>query len=98
MMLYDRRRRCIGSLLDSNEYPDMEIAEIDGFRSREKDHTILSCVQSNSEDKIGFLKNHRGLEFALTRAWFIFLIVGYLMVLCTLSVTRSLAPLLSGGP
>ncbi|GEQ72459.1 hypothetical protein JCM33374_g6146 [Metschnikowia sp. JCM 33374] len=47
---------------------DITIASIDAYQGREKDYIVMSCVRSNEENKIGFLKDGRRLNVALTRA------------------------------
>lgn len=52
------------------------IASVDAFQGREKNFMILSCVRSNSSGDIGFLKDQRRLNVALTRARYEMIIIG----------------------
>ncbi|KXI44679.1 UNVERIFIED_CONTAM: hypothetical protein ACS92_02700 [Bacillus cereus] len=52
------------------------VASIDAFQGREKDFIVMSCVRSNSERNIGFLRDRRRLNVALTRARCSLLFVG----------------------
>ncbi|CCE65960.1 hypothetical protein TPHA_0N01790 [Tetrapisispora phaffii CBS 4417] len=50
------------------EYPGIEISTVDGFQGREKEVIILSLVRSNDDYKVGFLKDSRRLNVAITRS------------------------------
>jgi superfamily I DNA and/or RNA helicase len=44
------------------------VSTIDSFQGQEKEVIILSLVRSNDEGEIGFLKDYRRMNVALTRA------------------------------
>lgn len=54
----------LGDLLDAG----LEIGTVDGFQGREKEVVIFDMVRSNPHHRIGFLRDHRRTNVALTRA------------------------------
>ncbi len=55
--------------LAKNELPnELSISTIDSFQGQEKPVIIVSLVRSNSDGVIGFLKDYRRMNVALTRA------------------------------
>ena len=54
----------------------IEIATVDSFQGRECDVVIYSAVRSNRERRIGFLRDHRRINVALSRARDSLVIVG----------------------
>lgn len=51
-----------------HDIKNVEVSTVDGFQGREKTAIILTLVRSNPENKIGFLKELRRLNVAVTRA------------------------------
>ena len=64
----------------------IEIATVDSFQGRESDVVIYSTVRSNSEQRIGFLRDRRRINVALSRARNLLVIVGdgYMMESATI--------------
>lgn len=46
----------------------LRISTIDSFQGQEKENIILSLVRSNEDAVIGFLKDYRRMNVAITRA------------------------------
>ncbi|SCU85894.1 LANO_0C05886g1_1 [Lachancea nothofagi CBS 11611] len=44
------------------------VATVDSFQGHEKQFVVFSCVRNNSENNIGFVKDRRRMNVALTRA------------------------------
>jgi superfamily I DNA and/or RNA helicase len=64
---YRGQVRLIKSKLDFKAR-GIAVASVDGFQGREKEVIILSLVRSNMNCNIGFVKNDRRINVALTRA------------------------------
>ncbi|MCF8008359.1 MAG: IGHMBP2 family helicase [Halanaerobiales bacterium] len=59
-----------------NKVEDIEINTVDGFQGREKEVVLISLVRSNSNHNIGFLRDLRRINVALTRAKRKLIIIG----------------------
>eukprot|EP00041_Stephanoeca_diplocostata_P038735 m.1547909 g.1547909 ORF g.1547909 m.1547909 type:complete len:1164 (+) comp25262_c1_seq4:305-3796(+) len=64
---YNGQVEALRTLL-AGDFPRMEIKSVDGFQGREKEAILLSLVRSNARRTVGFLRDHRRLNVAVTRA------------------------------
>lgn len=64
---YNAQVSLLKKYLQSNEITLVEVATVDGFQGREKEVIILSLVRSNELHEVGFLKDRRRLNVAMTR-------------------------------
>jgi len=55
---------------------DITVNTIDGFQGQEKDIIYISLVRSNDQNEIGFLKDSRRLNVAMTRARMQLIMIG----------------------
>ena len=73
---------------DSSRWQNLriEIATVDSFQGRECDIVVYSTVRSNRERRIGFLRDFRRINVALSRARDLLVIVGdhHMMVTATI--------------
>ena len=82
---YKDQEEYLKSLIDG-----VEIKSVDGFQGREKEIIILSLVRANPFEEIGFLKDLRRLNVAITRAKRKLIIVGDSKTIGINSVYRQL--------
>lgn len=73
---YSRQAQRITRLLSVSS-TDAEVSSIDGYQGREADIVILVTVRCNEHQDIGFLKDTRRLNVALTRARAGLIIIGH---------------------
>lgn len=73
----------------------IEIATVDSFQGRECDAVVYSTVRSNRERTIGFLKDRRRINVALSRARDLLVIVGDNLMMETATIGSDLNPFAS---
>lgn len=67
------------------------INTVDGFQGQERDVIVISLVRSNEEGNIGFLRDLRRINVAITRARMKLIIIGDRSTLCRMPFYRRLA-------
>ncbi|MBT8233212.1 MAG: AAA family ATPase [Bacteroidia bacterium] len=70
---------------------DVTVNSIDGFQGQEKDVIYISLVRSNNQGEIGFLKDEKRLNVAMTRARKKLIMIGDLSTLSQISLFNNLA-------
>lgn len=61
---------------------DITVKTIDGFQGQERDVVYLSLVRSNTKNEIGFLKDYRRMNVAITRARKQLVVIGDSATVC----------------
>ncbi|KAF8635577.1 hypothetical protein AX15_000227 [Amanita polypyramis BW_CC] len=65
---YQAQVTLLTSMLRPTYGPSLEIGTVDGMQGREKETVVISLVRSNESREVGFLKEKRRLNVAMTRA------------------------------
>jgi ATP-dependent RNA/DNA helicase IGHMBP2 len=73
---YDAQVRVLRALLRDLCDAGLEISSVDGFQGREKEAIVVDLVRSNDEGQLGFLRDRRRMNVALTRAKRFLMVVG----------------------
>lgn len=58
----------IEELLNYSNMGNVEVSTVDGFQGREKEAIVMSFVRSNKKMELGFVKDEKRLNVAVTRA------------------------------
>ena len=73
---YYAQVRLLRSLLEEEVRGGLEVDTVDGFQGREKEAVVVALVRCNEQAEIGFLKDIRRMNVAITRARRFLLVVG----------------------
>ena len=73
---YSKQVGLLEKLIKTTICEEVEVKTTDSFQGREKEILLISMVRSNPENKIGFLKDFRRWNVAVTRAKRLLIIIG----------------------
>jgi superfamily I DNA and/or RNA helicase len=73
---YSKQVSFIKSLINEANISIPDVSTVDGIQGREKECIIMSLVRSNSRREIGFLKDWRRMNVAVTRARRMLILIG----------------------
>ncbi|MCF0198485.1 MAG: AAA family ATPase [Bacteroidaceae bacterium] len=74
----------------------LTINTVDGFQGQERDIIVISMVRSNDEGQVGFLRDLRRMNVAITRARMKLVLIGNKQTLCRHPFYRRLAAYVEG--
>ncbi|MBR4738661.1 MAG: C-terminal helicase domain-containing protein, partial [Bacteroidales bacterium] len=92
---YRGQARLIRRLLKMQHYfrrlrRHITVGTVDGFQGQERDVIVISLVRDNAEGNIGFLRDLRRMNVAMTRARMKLIIIGNAETLCRHKFYRAL--------
>eukprot|EP00747_Dinoflagellata_sp_TGD_P017725 gnl/TRDRNA2_/TRDRNA2_126008_c1_seq1.p1 gnl/TRDRNA2_/TRDRNA2_126008_c1~~gnl/TRDRNA2_/TRDRNA2_126008_c1_seq1.p1 ORF type:complete len:282 (-),score=49.35 gnl/TRDRNA2_/TRDRNA2_126008_c1_seq1:119-889(-) len=73
---YSTQVKLLRSLLAEACASGLEVDSVDGFQGREKEAIVFDLVRSNDEGSLGFVKDVRRINVALTRARRFLMVIG----------------------
>jgi superfamily I DNA and/or RNA helicase len=73
---YDAQVRRLRDLLAPELPAGLEVGTVDGFQGREREAVVVDLVRSNDGAQLGFLRDTRRMNVALTRARRFLLVIG----------------------
>lgn len=80
---YNAQASLLKKTLQLRHVDGVEVSTVDGFQGREKEVIIISLVRSNDSGEVGFLRDRRRLNVAMTRPKRHLCIVGDLELMAT---------------
>ena len=68
--------QCLTAGLDAGQLERVNCSTVDAFQGQERDIIVISLTRSNAEGNIGFLKEYRRMNVAMTRAKYRLVVIG----------------------
>ena len=72
----DALNRCLAEVLDADQLKRVDCSTVDAFQGQERDAIVISLTRCNADGDIGFLKEHRRMNVAMTRAKYRLIVIG----------------------
>ena len=73
---YSKQVALIKALLARAEVSALDVSTVDGIQGREKECIVMSLVRSNARGEVGFLRDWRRMNVAVTRSRRMLVVVG----------------------
>lgn len=80
---YSKQAQRIRTELAVRQHGEVQVGTVDSYQGQERNVVVISCVRSNSNAELGFLRDSRRLCVAITRARRALVVVGDRKVLQT---------------
>lgn len=72
----DALSQCLSTGLDAGQLERVDCSTVDAFQGQERDIIVISLTRCNAEGNIGFLKEYRRMNVAMTRAKYRLVVIG----------------------